>query len=85
MKWMLFKRKSNGQAYFFNGEWPISVSPSNSPSNRIIWNAAEGRGVMQIIERTANDIIALTLIMESKKTTFTHDDEKYIIVKRGEI
>ena len=85
LKWMLFKSKSNGQAYFFNGEWPISVSPNSSVPNRVVWNAAENREVMDIIKKTSDDVPHLNLILESTKRTFTHDNEKYVILERGQL
>lgn len=78
MNWMLFYREADCTYYFFNGHWPVAVTP-----NADAWGKEGNNTAQEQIERTEKDVSLLNEILKSKKRGFTKSHIRYIIVQRG--
>lgn len=78
MNWMLFYREADCIYYFFNGKWPIAVTP-----NADAWGKEGNNSVQEQIESAEKDVPLLNKILKSKKRVFTKGPVRYIIVQRG--
>lgn len=72
--WMIFYREADGNHFLFNGEWPISITPGGN---------AYGGTDTGFKKRVEKDVPILNEIMSSKKRLFKINQQRYIIIARG--
>ena len=78
--WMLFVREMDAAMFFFNGKWPVTLTPGAEP-----WGSSfiSGKRTEDITEATENRIEHLQYAMENTKRIFTIDKIRYRVLEKG--